>query len=127
HQYNHYVPAASPTKGVYPYPYSYSKDGKEEEKDWNGDGDAGDSSIRRGSRVQRHRYSKSLTAEEGEWTRRSRSRADTVPSSEASSNNPKAWTPEQLASNVPEIAEFVLEHEVSGRAFLRFDEGVLDA
>ncbi|KAF5379848.1 hypothetical protein D9615_005822 [Tricholomella constricta] len=94
-------------------------------------------------RGSRHRYSRSLTddiprplpvpPEELYYQQKpapghTRSRADTLPAELSDSNaNPKSWTPEQLAANVPEIAEFVKEHEITGRAFLRFDEGVLDA
>ncbi|KAG6809789.1 hypothetical protein H0H92_014738 [Tricholoma furcatifolium] len=114
---NHYVPSSpspSPTKAHFP---EYSE---------------------RGSR---HRYSRSLTEEsiprplpvppdELYEPRRSgsrRSRADILPSTLEDGMDPKSWTFEQLSANVPEIADFIREHEITGRAFLRFDDGVLDA
>ncbi|KAG6893145.1 hypothetical protein C0992_011154, partial [Termitomyces sp. T32_za158] len=58
---------------------------------------------------------------------RSRSRTESFPESFEDGTNPKWWTYEDLATNVPEIADFVRENEISGRAFLRFDDSVLDA
>ena len=108
HSQNHYVPVSpSPTKQHYTdYP----------------------------ERKYRHRYSRSFTDENNP-------RPLPVPSEDLyyhqhrqsfsecldNSVNPKLWTCEQLADNVPEIADFVREHEITGRGFLRFDDGVLDA
>ncbi|KAG6877959.1 hypothetical protein C0993_001577 [Termitomyces sp. T159_Od127] len=116
HSYNHYVPVSpspSPTKQHFS---DYSE---------------------RGSR---HRYSRSLTEESSirplpvptedlyyQHDRRSRSRTGSFSESFEDDMNPKSWTHEQLAANVPEIADFVRENEITGRAFLRFDDGVLDA
>ncbi|KAF8071469.1 hypothetical protein FPV67DRAFT_1481335 [Lyophyllum atratum] len=119
HSRNHYVPLSpspSPTKATHP---GYAE---------------------RGSR---HRYSRSLTDEiprslpvppeelyyqHQQGDGHTRSRAETLPAQISDpSANPKLWSSEQLAENVPEIADFVQEHEITGRAFLRFDEGVLNA
>ncbi|GLB44719.1 hypothetical protein LshimejAT787_1800560 [Lyophyllum shimeji] len=119
HSQNHYVPLSpspSPTKSTH--------------SDYE----------RRGSR---HRYSRSLTDEiprplpvppeelyyqQQHGHGHARSRAETLPTHMSDpSANPKTWTYEQLAQNVPEIADFVNENEITGRAFLRFDEGVLNA
>ncbi|RDB25679.1 hypothetical protein Hypma_006169 [Hypsizygus marmoreus] len=120
HSHNHYVPLSpspSPTKSVHGI---------------------------HASRGSRHRYSRSLTdniprplppppPEDVFFTgapvhsRGERSRADTLPMHLHADNNPKLWTPTQLAAQVPEIAAFIEENEITGRAFLRFDEGVLDA
>ncbi|KAG5650244.1 hypothetical protein H0H81_000197 [Sphagnurus paluster] len=124
HSYNHYVPLPpqSPTKVTH------------------------GTHAERGSR---HRYSRSLTEEnmprplpvppeelyqqqqqqqQQNANGHVRTRAETLPGQLSEPGaNPKLWTPEQLAVNVPEIADFVRENEITGRAFLRFDEGVLDA
>ena len=58
-------------------------------------------------------------------SRRSRGRAETLPTFDSA--NPKQWSSAQLAAKFPDIAQFIEENEITGRAFLRFDEGVLDA
>ncbi|KAH0585709.1 hypothetical protein H2248_008921 [Termitomyces sp. 'cryptogamus'] len=109
HSHNHYVPVPpSPTKQHYT---EYSERG------------------------YRHRYSRSFTDENNprpmpvpsEDSSYQRSRTGSFSESFDDGMNPKLWTYEQLAENVPEIADFVREHEITGRGFLRFDDGVLDA
>ncbi|KAF9457580.1 hypothetical protein BDZ94DRAFT_1301816 [Collybia nuda] len=82
-------------------------------------------------RPSRHRYSRSLTSNDP--------RPLPVPPGDAlppvfnSPQGPKQWTPEQLAEfleeKIPgeEVRQLVIRHEIGGRAFLRFDDGVLDA
>ncbi|KAG6917840.1 hypothetical protein DXG01_000745 [Tephrocybe rancida] len=92
-------------------------------------------------RGSRHRYSRSLTDENSprplppppedlhyqQQEPHGRPRAESFSGAPDDTLSPKTWTFEQLAANVPEIADFVQEHEITGRAFLRFDDGVLDA
>ncbi|KAG6864275.1 hypothetical protein C0991_010912 [Blastosporella zonata] len=94
-------------------------------------------------RGSRHRYSRSLTDDSSprplpappedlyysqqQPVGQVRSRADSLSETLDDTTNPKSWTFEQLATNVPEIADFIEEHQITGRAFLRFDDGVLDA
>ncbi|KAG6846139.1 hypothetical protein H0H93_015779, partial [Arthromyces matolae] len=93
-------------------------------------------------RGSRHRYSRSLTEDQNPrplpvppeeqyyshpHNERPRSRAHSLTENSDDTPNPKSWSFEQLAVNVPDVADFVRENEITGRAFLRFDDGVLDA
>lgn len=82
-------------------------------------------------RPSRHRYSRSLTSTDPRPL--PAPPGESLPLAFNSPQGPKQWTPEQLADfledQIPgdEVRDLVMKHEIGGRAFLRFDDGVLDA
>jgi hypothetical protein len=107
------------------------------------------------SRGSRHRYNRSLTQDElprplpvppspddddddeHDIFQSSRQRAETLPTT--SIYDPRQWSPVELASHlasvldtdsdlpIHEIIAFIKDSDITGRSFVRFDEGVLNA